>query len=293
LSRKCNNIILKANETPTLIINEFYNVELFAKKCIKGDFMIKKSIFSLVLILMLAASLNILITSAQTTGTIIVIDVAGGSTDVVGTTTYADGTEVTITAMPDNDYVLSTWVVTPNDGSGDMVFSDNPLIFTVAGDITYTVTPNFVIPQAIPGRTAPSDLSNAAIVVILASAGGTTNPAPGTYALANAANFDLKATPNSGWQFSHWTIYGVDTGHGSAPANWNPTNNPYNVNHGYGATYSYQAVFTPIGSTEPTPTPTPTGTVAGMSNETWIMIALAVIIVVLLVVLAVVLMKKK
>ena len=80
-------------------------------------------------------------------------------------------------------------------------------------------------------------------------------PPAGTYAMANAEALDLTAMPSNGWQFSHWTIYGVDTGHGAAPANFNPTDNPYNVNHGYGATYSYQAIFVPVGSTEPTPTP--------------------------------------
>jgi hypothetical protein len=32
-----------------------------------------------------------------------------------------------------------------------------------------------------------------------------------------------------------------------------PTDNPYNVNHGYGNMFSYQAVFTPSGTTESTP----------------------------------------
>jgi hypothetical protein len=100
-------------------------------------------------------------------------------------------------------------------------------------------------------------LSKAAIVQILPSAGGTTIPNAGTYALANAEKFDLIAMPNEGWKFLHWTICGTDTGHGSSPTNWSPTDNPYNVNHGYGATYIYQAVFVPVGSTEPTPTPVP------------------------------------
>jgi hypothetical protein len=32
-----------------------------------------------------------------------------------------------------------------------------------------------------------------------------------------------------------------------------PTENPYNVNHGYGNMFSYQTVFAPSGTTEPTP----------------------------------------
>ena len=43
-------------------------------------------------------------------------------------------------------------------------------------------------------------------------------------------------------------------GHGGYSFTATPTNNPYNVNHGYGNTYSYEAVFTPISTTSPTPT---------------------------------------
>ena len=92
--------------------------------------------------------------------------------------------------------------------------------------------------------------------MVLPAAGGTTIPAPGTYALANATSLQLTAMPDNGWQFSHWVISGSDvtTGHGSAPTNLEPTDNPYNVNHGYGNTYNYQPVFTQSGSTSPSPT---------------------------------------
>ncbi len=235
--------------------------------------------------LLLTVAISTTTVSAQGDATVIVQTSADGTTDITGTTTYADGTSVTINAMPNNEFVLSSWVVSPSDGSGDMVTYDNPLIFTVTGGVTYTITPVFIIPSSIPGGTLPTDLSTAAIVVVLPSAGGTTIPPAGTYALANAEALDLTAMPSNGWQFSHWTIYGVDTGHGAAPANFNPTNNPYNVNHGYGATFSYQATFIPVGSTEttPTPTPTPAENMGGMSTETWIIIALVVVIVIMLI----------
>jgi hypothetical protein len=248
---------------------------------------------SIVSILVLMAVLNCSIVGAQATATVIVSESTGGTTDITGTTTYADGDTVTITATPDADFVFSTWVVSPSDGSGDMVIADNPLTFTAAGDVTYTIIPVFIVPSAIPGRPLPSDLSTSAVVVVLSSAGGTTIPPPGTYALANAEAFNLAAMPSNGWQFSHWTIYGTDTGHGAAPANWNPTDNPYNVNHGYSATFSYQAVFVPIGTTEPTPTPTPGATMGGLSTEMWIIIALVVVIVVILIGFGVYLAKRK
>ena len=53
---------------------------------------------------------------------------------------------------------------------------------------------------------------HAAIVVVLAAVGGTTTPVAGTYALANAASFDLKATPATGFVFDHWVIGGFTDG---------------------------------------------------------------------------------
>lgn len=210
-----------------------------------------------------------------------IVSTSGGTTQPTGTSTYQFGTSITVTANPDSSHVFQNWVISQSGSSNDLIVADNPLSIAAAGDVTISAV--FIAPDPIPGRPLPSDLSNAAIVVILPSAGGTTIPAAGTYALANAEKFDLMAMPNNGWQFSHWTICGTDTGHGSSPTNWTPTDNPYNVNHGYGATYSYQAVFTPIGSNEPTPTPTQSGTGTGMSTDTWIIIALVVVIAIILV----------
>jgi uncharacterized surface protein with fasciclin (FAS1) repeats len=215
----------------------------------------------------------------------------GGTTQPTGTSTYKFGTTVTVTASPDSNHVFQNWVISQSGSSNDLIIDVNPLTIAAAGEVT--ITPVFILPDPIPGRGVPSDLSNSAIVKVLASAGGTTSPAPGTYALANADKFDLTAIPNDGWEFLHWTISGYDTGHGNYPTDWNPTDNPYNVNHGYGATYSYQAVFAPIGTVEPTPTPTPSETTGGMSNEMWIIIGLVVVIVVILIAFGVFAMRKK
>jgi hypothetical protein len=134
-----------------------------------------------------------------------------------------------------------------------MMIFDNPVTFTVKGGVTYTVVPVFIAPLPIPGQSPATDLSKAAIIIIFPSAGGSTIPAPGTYALADASAFNLTAMPNDGWQFAYWTICGNPTPHGTEPINWTPTDNPYNVNHGYGDTYRYQAVFTPTGSPGPSP----------------------------------------
>jgi hypothetical protein len=247
----------------------------------------KLSALSFSLILFFVVATCLVSVNAQDTATVIVNSQTGGTTDITGTTTYPDGTEVTITAVPDSEYAFLNWVVSPSDGSGDTTPTSNPLTFTVTGDVTYTITPVFTIPAPVPGRPSPTDLASAAIVIILPSAGGTTSPAPGTYALENAENLNLVAMPDEGWEFSHWTICGNPTPHGTEPINWTPTDNPYNVNHGYGDTYRYQAVFTPIGSSDqPTPTPTSNntgGSMAGLSNEMWIIIALVVVIIVILI----------
>jgi len=217
------------------------------------------------------------------TSTVNIVSASGGTTDPAGIKTYEFGTALTVTATPDSIHAFQNWVISQSGGSSDIVTSENPLTMAAAGEVT--ITPVFVLPEPIPGRPIPSDLSNSAIVVVLSSAGGTTSPSPGTYALANAEKFDLTAIPNDGWQFSHWTISGYDTGHGTSPTNWMPIDNPYNVNHGYGATFTYQAVFAPEGTAEPTPTPSSTSTenIGGMSFETWIIIALVVVIVVILI----------
>jgi len=234
--------------------------------------------------------------TAQGTATVVVLDTVGGTVTPAGTTTYADGTAVTLTATTmDDSFIFSYWIV--SSGAGSETLFDNPATLTVAGGETYAVQAIFDVVQPPPGvPSLPDNLATAAIVVVLPSAGGTTSPAQGTYALADATSLMLTATPTSGWQFAYWTICGESTDHGGAPVDWTPTANPYNVNHGYGYTYYYQAVFTPVGSATPTPvgaTPTPPVSVGGLSMETVIIIGLAVVIVILLIAFALFAMRKR
>ncbi len=189
---------------------------------------------------------------AQGQATVNMLESIGGTTEpAAGTTTYDDGTSVTFTATPDSASVFVNWIFSTADGSN--VAYDNPITFPVSG--TYDVQAVFAPLLPVPGVTAiPSNLGTAAIVVVLAGAGGTTSPAPGTYALADATSTKLTATPLSGWTFSHWVIAGPNLSHGGYPYTAQPTDNPYTVDHGYGNTFSYQPVFTPEGSTVPTPT---------------------------------------
>jgi len=234
--------------------------------------------------------------NAQTQATIVMLDSIGGTTDPgAGTTTYNDGTVVTITATPDANSAFQNWIIsTPG---ADLNDPNAQTTITVAAGTTYTVQAVFTTISILPNVPyAPFVAGTDAVIGILASAGGATNPPAGLYYLTDATAFNLQATASSGWTFSHWVISGPNLSHGGYPYTATPTDNPYNVNHGYGNRFDYQAVFTPTGSTEPTPsggaTSTPTGSM-GISTDTGIIIALVVVIVIILIAFGVFAMRKK
>jgi len=112
-----------------------------------------------------------------------------------------------------------------------------------------------------------------AIVVVVASVGGTTDPEAGTYQYNYGDTIKLEATPNEGYRFLYWSISGTYTpGHGLNqppivfPSSVDPENpgdflpqfpdpsllamdslilstNPLTVICGYGYTFQYQPVF--------------------------------------------------
>jgi len=251
---------------------------------------------ALVSTLLLMATLNCTIVNVngQADATVTVLDSVGGTVSPSGTNTYPDGTDVTLTATPDSpSFVFVNWLVTTDEGSNTA--TDNPLTLTVAEGVTYTIQAVFDAIQPAPGASMPSDMSKAAVVVLLSSAGGVTDPPAGTYALADVSTMNIRAIPQEGWQFAHWTICGTNTNHGGAPTNWAPTDNPYNINHGYGYTYYYQAVFTQIGTSEPGASNAPVVngvTIAGTSSDILI-IGLVVVIALVLIVFGVYALRRK
>lgn len=212
-----------------------------------------------VVLLMAIAGLAFPAVKAQATDTVTLDTSIGGSyanpdgsVQAAGTYSYTDGTTQTFTAVPGTGFVFSYWTIASAEGAYSD--SDNPLSLTL-NQSAYALQAYFA-PESPYPSFAPVTSSDA-IVVVIAGIGGTVSPAPGTYALANADQLDLTATPDSGWTFSHWVIGGVPSGspHGGYAFTDTPTNNPYTVSHGYGETYSYQPVFSPIStSTSTSPT---------------------------------------
>ncbi len=113
---------------------------------------------------------------------------AGGTTvPSPGIHSYPCDTTVQITAVPDSCYLLDRWEL-----DGEDVGSANPC--TVSMDVHHTLQAVFV--------EASYDL------VITATPGGTTSPAPGTYSHPCGSSTQVWAIPDSGYAFDHWEIDG-------------------------------------------------------------------------------------
>jgi hypothetical protein len=126
------------------------------------------------------------------------------------------------------------------------------------------------VPNPYNPPTPAPESQQKAIVVVVASVGGTTNPQAGTYTYNYGDTITLTATPSTGFQFAYWAISGLYLpGHNVPPINtpeqaaadpnWVPTfpnpsqveqdslttsTNPLTIICGYGYTYQYQPVFT-------------------------------------------------
>ena len=153
----------------------------------------------------------------------------GGTTDPTpGSYTYDEGTQVAISAIPDNGYEFSGW-------SGDASGTDNPL--TIAMDSNKSIKANFV------QQTAQYTLT------ITAVAGGTTNPAPGSYTYVEGTQVAITAIADGGYRFTGWS--------GDASGLTNPITVTMNSNKSVKANFIRQYTLTLIsgngGTTEPTP----------------------------------------
>jgi len=109
----------------------------------------------------------------------------GGTTSPAGATLHDVGTQVPVTATPDEHYDFDKW--TGDVPSGHE--TDNPVTITMDAD--KTITPVFVIKQYT--------------LTIDAGTGGTTDPVPGTSDHDALTDVSVTAVPSTGYNFSGWS----------------------------------------------------------------------------------------
>ncbi len=208
---------------------------------------------------------------------VVVAASVGGTTNPnPGAYNYDYRVNITLQASPNNGFRFLHWIVRgsynipdnipainyPENAAADpnwaptfsspsvvaqdsLVVSTNPLKIICGYGYTYIYEPVFA-----PTNTAPA--TSDAIVNILNSIGGNTSPGAGTYYYLNGSSINLKATPDSGYDFKYW----ITLVEGEQPITIN--DNPTDIICGYGYTYSYQPMFAPTGSETPSEG-TPTG----------------------------------
>lgn len=175
-----------------------------------------------------------------------------------------------VNAEEDPDYVPD--FPDPSEVAEDsLILSTNPLQIICGYGYTYVYEPVFA-PTTAPPAT------NDAVVVVLDSIGGSTNPEPGTYTYRDGSVINLEATPDSGYTFQYWVAVGED-GHPTAL-----TDNPTGITCGYGYTYSYQAMFAP---SDAAPAPT------GIPDEYFYAIIIVLVIVIVIAIAAALMYRSK
>jgi hypothetical protein len=128
---------------------------------------------------------------AQINYTLTISATTGGSTNPApGTYTYPGGTNVDVTAIPNTGYRFDHWVF-----DGSPAGSANPIRILMNSSHTL---------QAVFAETYT--------LIITVSAGGTTNPAPGTYTYETATNVVVTAIPFTDYRFDHWEHNDINIG---------------------------------------------------------------------------------
>ena len=198
----------------------------------------------------------------------VIVPALGGTTNPEpGEYTYTFGDTFKLEATPNSGFRFQKWIISgeytpghnipaitypflvdPEDPNyipdfpsasssqtDSLVTSTNPLTVICGYGYTYVYQPVFV-----PTTTPPT--TNNAVVVILDSLGGSTNPTGGTYNIAEDTSIQIAATPEQGYEFDSW----VAETEGETPVQL--TDNPLSIECGFGYTYEYQAMFRPIGA---------------------------------------------
>jgi Divergent InlB B-repeat domain len=226
--------------------------------------------------------------TAETANIVVASSLGGSTSPVPGAYVYAYGATIELQATANSGYKFLYWSIrgsyTPghnqppinypelaaNDpefvpsfpsmaqvSEDSLITSTNPLKIICGYGYTYVYQPVFV-------PTTPTTPTSDAIVTVVDSIGGTTNPGSGTYHYANGTTIHLEATPSSDYNFQYWVAVGED-GHATTISD-----NPTNIICGYGYTYSYQPMFAPKG----------TNTTSTSTNEMYFYVIIAVLAIV-------------
>ena len=120
-----------------------------------------------------------------------ILATTGGTTDPTpGSYIYDEGATARVTASPVSGYRFDHWTL---DG---VVHTENPI--NVLMNTDHTLNAVFV-------PISPTEHT----LTISATAGGTTDPAPGVYAYTDGSVAQVIAYPQTGYIFNHWLLDGV------------------------------------------------------------------------------------
>jgi hypothetical protein len=252
---------------------------------------------------------------------------------------------------PDTGEVIGVFPSLPSSpatGIDNLVITANPILISHGFGYTYTWQAVFASISSTSPTPPPSGQGSSTVTVVIEpTTGGTTNPASGTYTYTTTQPTQtLTATPSAGYVFKYFIVSGDFTsGHTPViPTNFTDpatgedlgviptfprldltgidslviTTNPITISHGFGYTYTWQAVFEPISTTSPSPTaiatasPTTTPTQSatpiattspevtstpggngGLSTEVIAAIVVVIIIIIIVAVVVVMMMRRK
>jgi hypothetical protein len=121
--------------------------------------------------------------------TLTVSATTGGTTNPAsGSYRYTTGSTVTVTAFPDTNYRFSYWTLNGTRRT------ENPITITMDKDYTLMAVFEYVPPPVYY------------TLIISATSGGTTNPAPGRYDYLEGTSVTVAALPDTNYRFSHWEL---------------------------------------------------------------------------------------
>jgi len=129
---------------------------------------------------------------ALITYTLAITATTGGTTSPApGAHTYPSGSSANVEALPSTNYFFDYWVL-----DGSPAGSDSPI--SVLMDSDHTLHAVF-------------SLINYTLT-ITATTGGTTDPAPNTYAYASGSSVQVTAIPDVNYKFVYWELDGENVG---------------------------------------------------------------------------------